>query len=677
MNKIKTTAFACLFLISISLNSQIREYVPISDNWFFYKGAVDSNTPESGEWNKISIPHTWNKEDGVGGTDRKYYRGTGTYSKNLYICKDLKDKRLFLRFEAVSTVADVYLNGKHIGRHDNAFNAFCFEITGVAKIGDNQLIVKASNEWNENIAPLAGDFTIFGGIYRPVWLLVLDKICITPLDYASPGVYVTQSKVSDSQAVIDIKAKINNGTAKTGTVDVCFKLFDSSNKLVEENNQTINLRKGETIDITQQMVVDNPILWNGKQNPHLYRLSTEIYQGPELKDSLSQFIGLRYFEIHPQKGFLLNGSTYNIRGVNRHQDRQNMGWAITNKEHDEDMRLIQEIGANGIRLAHYPHSNYFYNLCDKNGLLVWAEIPFIERGTQSSEFLTNIKQQLTELIRQNYNHPSIFCWGLFNELTQGRSENIVKELNNLAHREDPTRITVSAPNHEKRQENYIADYSAYNTYPGWYWADPHAMGGSLENWNRLMGEKGICVSEYGAGASIHHHEQGITKAPKTDGDWHPEEWQSIVHEENYGQIKKRDFVWGSFVWNMFDFAVASRNEGDTPGINDKGLVTYDRKTKKDAFFFYKANWSEEPVIYITSRRHINRTESICDIKVYSNAKGLRLKLNGKDLGSTTVENCVYIWKGVQLKGGENQVSVSGRFDSTLISDECIWILKSN
>ncbi|WP_036930425.1 glycoside hydrolase family 2 protein [Prevotella sp. 10(H)] len=664
-----------LLLNIISVNSQVRQYIRISDNWRFYKGLIESNTPEDSTWEQIAIPHTWNKEDGTGDADRKYYRGYGTYSHKLHIPKKLKNKRLFLRFEAVSTVADVYLNGEYLGKHDNGFNAFCFEITDIAKAGDNQLVVKATNEWNENIAPLAGDFTVFGGIYRPVWLVALDKICISPLDHASSGIYVTQSKVTDNQATIDIKAKINNGSDKRKELNILFQLFDNTNKLITSDIQKVTVDKGETNDVHSQMIVNHPILWNAKNNPHLYSLSTRIMEGKKLKDSLTQRIGLRYFEIHPQKGFILNGKPYNIRGVNRHQDRQGMGWAISNKEHKEDMELIKEIGANGIRLAHYPHSNYFYDLCDENGLLVWAEIPFIERATQSTEFINNIKTQLTELIRQNYNHPSIFCWGLFNELTKGEPQNIVKELNDLAHREDPTRITVAAPNHQNRAENKISDHLAHNTYPGWYWAGPEGMGGSLDNWNGSMGNKGIAVSEYGAGASIHHHEQGMKNTAKTDGSWHPEEWQAIVHEKNYKEIKKRDFVWGSFVWNMFDFAVASRNEGDTPGMNDKGLVTYDRKTKKDAFFFYKANWSDEPVVYITSRRHITRKDPVCEVKVYSNTAGLKLFVNGEDKGSAISENCVYIWKDITLKQGENKISVTGNFDNKIISDECIWFLE--
>lgn len=656
--------------------AQARQILPVSGEWSFYKGDVKSNRPDVSAWDKVTIPHTWNKEDGTGSSNNNYYRGAGVYSKNLHLPKEMKNKSIYVRFEAVSSIAEVYVNGRYVGKHEGAFNAFCFDITRFVKIGENnQLVVKATNEWDKNVIPLAGDFTVFGGIYRPVSLIVLNPVNITPLDFASSGVYVKQTEVDDSQATLDITTKLNNETDVTQPVDVKFTLLNQKGAVEQAFSQRIVLSKKSKKDILQQLVVTQPLLWNGRKNPYMYTLQVEVLQNGRLLDEVKEKIGLRYFHIDPQKGFFLNGDPYNLRGVNRHQDREGSGWAITNKEHDEDVALIKEIGANGIRLAHYPHSNYFYSLCDEAGILVWAEIPFIERATYTPEFLENAKLQLEELIRQSYNRPSIFCWGLFNELSQGEPHEIVKELNDLAHRTDPTRFTVSAPNHEKRPENLISDYLAYNTYPGWYWATPDAMGGSLENWNRLGGEKGICVSEYGAGASVFHHEQNVNRAPKTDGPWHPEEWQSWVHEENYRQIDDRKFVWGSFVWNMFDFAVASRNEGDRRGINDKGLVTYDRKTKKDAFYFYKANWSEEPVLYITSRRHVERNEAITDIKVYSNARGLILYVNDECKGSVCAENGVFVWKEIQLKPGKNVISVSGRKGETIISDTCEWTLK--
>lgn len=671
----KNILIVIFVLCSLAGFTQARQNIPISGEWSFYKGEVKSNSPEVRDWEKVTIPHTWNKEDGTGALNGSYYRGAGVYSKNLYLPKEMKNRSIYLRFEAVSSAAEIYINGNFVGRHEGAFNAFCFDITRFVRIGkDNQLVVKATNKWNENIIPLAGDFTVFGGIYRPVSLIVLNPVNITPLDFASSGVYVTQTEVNDSQATLDITTKLNNETNLSQPISVKFTLLNQKGESEHTFSQNIILSKRSKKDVHQQLIVKQPILWNGKKNPYMYTLQVEVLKNGKLLDEVSEKIGLRYFHIDSQKGFFLNGNPSNLRGVNRHQDREGLGWAITNIEHDEDMELIKEIGANAIRLAHYPHSKYFYSLCDEAGILVWAEIPFIERATYSPEFLENTKLQLLELIRQNYNHPSIFCWSLFNELTQGDPHEIVKELNNLAHLEDPTRFTVSAPNHENRPENSISDYLAYNTYPGWYWAAPDAMGGSLEHWNRLGGEKGICVSEYGAGASILHHEQNVSQAPRTDGPWHPEEWQALVHEGNYKQINKREFVWGSFVWNMFDFAVASRNEGDRRGINDKGLVTYDRKTKKDAFYFYKANWSEDPVIHITSSRHVERSEAVTDIKVYSNAKGLILYVNEECKGSVNEENGVYVWKKIQLQPGKNTISVSGRKGEKLISDTCEWTL---
>lgn len=403
----------------------------------------------------------------------------------------------------------------------------------------------------------------------------------------------------------------------------------------------------------------------------------ELLDGKEVIDTLSQRIGLRYFSIDPEKGFFFNGQPYRLAGVNRHQDRPGKGWAISQADHEEDMALIKEIGANTIRLAHYPHSEQFYNLCDDNGMLVWAEIPFVGHGTDSPEFADNLKTQLTELIRQNYNHPSIFIWSLFNEIGFGNSgavkpDNIVAELNALAHAEDPSRPTVGATNKDDLPENWIPDYLAYNNYPGWYWAEPAAMGPSTDWKNK---GKGVAISEYGAGASIHDHDQHIKSAPKTDGHYHPEEWQATVHEGNYRELAKRPYVWATWVWNMFDFASSWRNEGDTRGTNDKGLVTYDRKTPKDAFYFYKAQWSEEPMAYITSRRHIIRENADTQVKVYSNCDTVELRVNGNPVGAVKPEGGIAKWDNVTLRPGKNKIEVIGTAGGKRVADSCEWTLK--
>ena len=679
--------FALLLVASLlswsSSKAQLRSSTVIGGDWKFIKQEAPSTTPKTDDWETVTVPHTWNIKDGQSGNvgdewdnGKGFYRGPGTYFKKLNIPETYKGKRTFLRFEAVSQSAQVYINGKLVGKHEGAFNAFVVEITQFVKTGDNYLLVKASNSYNKNMPPLGGDFTLFGGIYRPVSLIVLNPVCITPLDYASSGVYVKQEKVTDAKADLEVKVKLSNQLSSPTKTNIKISILDKNNKVVASSQTSLTIKNGETSTATQNLNIANPHLWNGLQDAYQYRAFVEVIQGKKVLDTLSQKIGLRYYKIDPEKGFFLNGKPYKLAGVNKHQDFEGMGWAVTADKQEEDMRLIKEIGANAVRLAHYPHPNYFYSLCDVNGLVVWAEIPVVNNITASPEFTDNAKMMLTELIRQNYNHPSIFFWSLYNELGQRKTDDpqqLITELNNLAHAEDPTRLTVAAANKIERAEKFIPDVLAFNAYPGWYGGgSPHKMERNIRAWNDSMHHKGVGVSEYGAGASINQHQQNMTLPPDTKGRWHPEEWQAIVHEANYKHIKQTDFIWGSFVWNMFDFASAGRKEGEQLGTNDKGLVTYDRKTRKDAFYFYKANWNPEPMVYITSRRHTVRDTAFTDIKAYSNCPKVELFVNGKTLGTTTEDNHVYIWKNIELLAGKNKITLKGTKEGKVFVDECEW-----
>jgi beta-galactosidase len=397
-------------------------------------------------------------------------------------------------------------------------------------------------------------------------------------------------------------------------------------------------------------------------------------------DSVEQQIGLRYYSVDPDKGFFLNGQPYHLHGVDKHQDRFNEGWAVSEADLDEDVSLIKELGATVVRCAHYQHSDYFYSLCDRAGILVWAEIPQVNEISASPEFEETSRNQLLDLVRQNINHPSIFVWSLFNELWPGRPDphRELQDLKIVANGEDPTRPTIAATSNDGMpQMNKIPDLLGWNIYPGWYsgWGQMDAFGALLDKRRTDSRHDGFCVSEYGAGANVEQHEQNL-KQPKTDGQWHPEEWQSLVHETAWAAMKERPFVWGTFVWCMFDFAVSTRHEGGIPGRNDKGLVTYDRKTKKDAFYFYKANWSDEPVLYITSRRFTERTNAVTDVKIYSNAKAVELLMNGIPQGKRSDgTNGAFIWKDIKLSLGENQVAARAERDGNDLSDSCVWILK--
>jgi beta-galactosidase len=357
------------------------------------------------------------------------------------------------------------------------------------------------------------------------------------------------------------------------------------------------------------------------------------------------------------------------------------GWAISEAHMDEDISLLKEIGATVVRCAHYQHSDYFYSLCDRAGILVWAEIPQVNLVRNTPEFAAASRNQLLDLIRQNINHPSIFVWSLFNEIG-GSSDDPHRELqdlNALAHGEDPTRPTIAATSTEQFPEmNKIPDLLGWNIYPGWYsgWGTKEDFGTSLDNRRYDSRRGGFCVSEYGAGANTSQHEQN-PQQPKTTSQWHPEEWQAEVHEAAWAAMKQRPFVWGTFVWCMFDFAVASRHEGGIEGLNDKGLVTRDRKIKKDAFYFYKANWSDEPMIYITSRRFVERTNAVTDVKIYTNAKAPELFVNGVSQGSQpSGVDGVFIWKNVKLSPGGNKIAAAATVNGQPVTDECVWKLSS-
>jgi len=658
-----------------------RENTLLDSDWKFQSG--ETTNAETGDfndagWQTISIPHNWGWENAQQGKD--FYRGPSWYRRELDITPET-GKRYFLRFEAASLVADVYLNGKLLGEHRGGFGAFCFEITtNLSASGTNLLAVRVNNAWEPDIAPLSGDFSVYGGLYRPVHLIVTDEENFTPTDHGSPGVAWLQTSVTKKQAALDVTVQISNGAKQKQPLTMVASVFDAQGNLIVSNEESITLAPDVTAPYWLRVVVPHPHLWNGRKDPYLYKAVVELRSTNEVVDSVGQEIGLRYYSIDPDKGFFLNGQPYHLHGVDKHQDLFDKGWAVSEADLDEDISLIKEMGCTVVRCAHYQHSDYFYNLCDKAGILVWAEIPQVNEINPSEQFEETSRNQLLDLIRQNINHPSIFVWSMFNELWPGRTDpqRELQDLKIVANGEDPTRPTIAATsNNAMPQMNKIPDLLGWNIYPGWYsgWGTKDDFSASLDQRRADSRHGGFCVSEYGAGANVTQHEQN-PKQPKTDGQWHPEEWQSLVHETAWAAMKERPFVWGTFVWNMFDFAVSTRHEGGVAGRNDKGLVTYDRKIKKDAFYFYKANWSDEPVLYITSRRFNERTNAVTDVKIYSNAKKVELSLNGISQGrNSDSTNCVFIWQNVALKSGENKVEARAEIGGTNLTDSCAWELK--
>ncbi len=656
----KTNRIIILTLLLCSLSSFAqRTTVLLNDGWNFrFSHQVEPNSATP-----VTIPHTWNTDDALSGK-LDYKRGIGNYERTLHIDKNWQGKRLFLRFDGVNSIANVFINGKHIGEHRGGYSAFVFEITNVVNYGaDNALWVRVNNAEQLDVMPLVGDFNIYGGIYRDVTLMITDPVCISPLDYASSGVYLTQTKVTDNLAEISAKINLSN-RGKCQKIKAKIEVKDQ-NTLICKAEKNIKSKADTDSQITIPFNIENPHLWNARQDPFMYQVEITISDGAKIIDKITQPLGLRYFHIDPEKGFFLNGKHLKLRGVCRHQDRAKIGNALENTHHRQDLQLITDMGANAVRLAHYQQSEYVYQLADSLGLIVWAEIPFVGPGgyldkgfVDQPSFCENGRQQLRELIRQNYNHPSICFWGLFNELKEQGDNPIsyIKELNALAHQEDPTRPTTSASNQDGAI-NHLTDCIAWNKYDGWYGGMPNNLARFLDATHTNHPELRIGISEYGAGASILHQQDTLVR-PVPVSDWHPENWQTFYHIENWKIIAQRPFVWGSFVWNMFDFGAAHRHEGDRLGINDKGLVTFDRQTPKDAYYFYKANWNPAPMLHLANKRCTERTKIQQDFMAFSNADSVALFVNDKFQGIAHADEYnTLLWQNITLEQGTNTILV--------------------
>lgn len=658
-------------LYGMSMFAQ-RQDILLNNDWNFRF----SHQVQKGTEVRVDLPHTWNAQDALSGKI-DYKRGIGNYEKNLFIRPEWKGKRLFIRFEGVNNIADVFINRRHIGEHRGGYGAFIFEITGKVEYGkENSILVRVNNGEQLDIMPLVGDFNFYGGIYRDVHLLITDETCISPLDYASPGVRLIQDSVSHRYAKVRAIVDLSNGSSGNQEVELNVRLLDGQ-RVVKEGTKNVNLSGNEVMQQELTFEIDQPHLWNGRQDPFLYQAEVTLFRNGQMVDRVTQPLGLRFYQIDPDKGFFLNGKHLPLQGVCRHQDRSEVGNALRPQHHEEDVALMLEMGVNAVRLAHYPQATYFYDLMDKNGIIVWAEIPFVGPGGYNDKgfvdlpaFRANGKEQLKELIRQHYNHPSICVWGLFNELTELGDNPIeyIKELNVLAHQEDTTRPTTSASN-QMGDLNFITDAIAWNRYDGWYGGTPADLGKWLDRMHKDHPEICIAISEYGAGASIYHQQDSLVKTVPTSW-WHPENWQTYYHIENWKTISSRPYVWGSFVWNMFDFGAAHRTEGDRPGINDKGLVTFDRKVRKDAFYFYKANWNrEEPMLYLTGKRNTVRTQRLQTITAFTNLSGAELFVNGKSYGKAIPDSYAILeWKNVELEPGENEIKVVSTNKKLPLSD---------
>lgn len=671
--------FSALFAMAVSMQTLAqRENILINQDWNFrFSHQVDKNSSR-----RVDLPHTWNAQDALSGKP-DYKRGIGNYDKKLFIRSEWKGKRLFLRFEGANCVSNVFINGKQIGEHRGGYGAFIFEITDKVNYGkDNTVLVRVNNGEQLDVMPLVGDFNFYGGIYRDVHLLVTEDICISPLDYASPGVYLFQQHVGEKQAAVLARINLSNGTEHPRQATLRLQVKEGD-KVVYQADKKVTVAPHTSVQPEEMsFTLLNPRLWNGREDPFMYQtVITLVKDGKEI-DKVEQPLGLRYYATDADRGFFLNGKHLPLHGVCRHQEWAEVGNALRPMHHEEDTRLMLEMGVNAIRLAHYPQATYMYDLMDRNGIVTWAEIPFVGPGGYADKgfvdqpsFRENGKEQLKEMIRQHFNHPSICFWGLFNELKENGDNPLeyIKELNVLAHQEDPTRPTTSASN-QGGAINFITDNIAWNRYDGWYGATPATLASWLDKTHQAHPEIKIAISEYGAGASIYHQQDSLVQTSPGSW-WHPENWQTEYHIQNWKIISERPYVWGSFVWNMFDFGAAHRTEGDRPCINDKGLVTHDRKVKKDAFYFYKANWNPEPMVYIAGHRSVNRVKPVTEVQIFSNCAEVTLKVNGqiiKKMQPDGVKVCIF--KDIRLKKGENNIEVSAKNGKRVITDACCWIL---
>lgn len=622
----------------------MRQIYNFNTKWGFSKEALEAPTTMPERWNWVNIPHTWNNIDGQdGGND--LYRGTAFYAKELEKMDLPKADRYFLEIQGANSSAILYINGKKLANHDGGYSTWRVDITDALE-DKNLFVFEVDNSQNDRVYPQNADFTFYGGIYRDLNIIAVSESHFDLEYYGTPGIKVTPEVVGkDAKVEVEVFVKNEKETQK-----LAYTLKDAEGNVVAEKETPAS----ETV---ASFEIENVHLWHGKKDPYLYTAEVCLKDEEEVLDNVSARFGCRTFEIHPENGFTLNGEEYPLRGVSRHQDRWGIGNALLKEHHDEDMDLICELGATTIRLAHYQHDQYFYDLCDERGMVVWAEIPYI--STHMPNGRENTISQMKELVVQNYNHPSIIVWGLSNEITMhGDSDEDLREnhviLNDLVHEMDKTRLTTMACVSMCSMDDpyvQIPDTVSYNHYFGWYGGDTSQNGPWFDEFHAKYPNIPIGCSEYGCEALNWH-----TSDPQ-QGDY-TEEYQAYYHEELIKQLYTRKYMWATHVWNMFDFGADSRNEGGENGQNHKGLITFDRKYKKDSFYAYKAWLSDEPFVHICGKRYVDRVEETTKVTVYSNQPEVELFANGVSLGKQTCPEHFFYFE-VPNTGETTLVAVAG------------------
>ncbi len=626
----------------------MRTITNINENWQFLKDHKAGEAFENAE--TVNVPHTWNNIDGQdGGND--YWRGTSTYRKTLKNPGLAADEELWLEINGANSTSRVLFNGKELAKHDGGYSTYRVNLTDELIDGDNVLEVEVDNSPNDHVYPQQADFTFYGGLYRDVNLIKANKAHFSLGYYGGLGLKVTPTVLEDGKGSVRVEAFTEN--VKDGDI-VAVTLKNRLGDVVATKEAEVKDNKAD-----MSFDVDNIHLWDGVDDPYLYTIIARLKQNGEAIDEVSTRIGFRTFEIDPQKGFFLNSRPYQLVGTARHQDWQGLGNALTKENHEIDMQNLVDMGANTIRGAHYQHDQYWYDLSDENGMIMWAEIPYISKHMANPAANENTKEQMRELVVQNYNHPSIALWSLSNEISiGGESEDLIRnhrELNDLVHSMDSTRKTVMAhvntldPNSELVQ---IPDVSSYNLYFGWYLGKLDDNDEFFDEFHERFPNVAIGLSEFGADCNPAYHSEKPGRGDYT------EDYQALYHEHILKMIKARPWIWGTHVWNGFDFAADARNEGGKPGQNQKGLTTFDRKTKKDGWYIYKAYMSKDPFVHLTKKRYVNRENPMTEVKVYSNEPEVTLYVDGKKLETKTGEY-VFTW----------EVPISGRHEIKAVGTE--------
>lgn len=658
-------------------NNLMREVKWLNDNWKFIHEdrALQNEMPEDGIW--VTLPHTWNAVDGHDGhaidipsadwssgdlsgeVQEHYDRGAYWYYRTFETPKQpLPGGQVYLEIPAAGLMATVYVNGHEVVHHEGGFSAFRANITDCCKnVGENLLAIHVSNKYQSNVYPQHADFTFYGGLYRGVKLICVSGTHFDLDYYASDGVKVTPRPSENGAGVFAMESFVSGDNAD---FTIQYQIFDA------DGNEA-GLAVTDCTDTKTEIVVEDVHLWSPLE-PYLYTVKAQLLRRNEIYDEVIIRSGVRSFSCDPQQGFIFNGKPMPLRGVSRHQDLLYKGNALTREEHFRDAHIIKDLGANAIRLAHYQHSQDFYDACDEVGFVVWAEIPFITIMNKDPKAHDNAMLQMRELIIQNYNHPCICFWGLSNEVLLAGKDNPQlienhKQLNALVKSLDRTRLTTIAHvsnTPEDSQLHDVSDVEAYNHYFGWYVGSVRDNGPWLDAYHQAHPDRCIGISEYGAEGILTYH------SSQPESKDYTEEYQALYHEEMARVFAKRPWVWCSFVWNMFDFGAAARNEGGVAGRNNKGLVTMDRKIKKDAYYIYKAYWNPEPMVHICGKRYAKRDGETTQIRVYSNLPEVSLYVNGK-LVETKSADKVFEFT-VSLTLDRNSIVASAGKDGAFIKD---------